>query len=142
MAENRVRFPLRMSQDTDRLIKELMPIANCQSENEFIETAIRFYTGYLNTENVSDYLSRALVQTLQGIVDDNERRLRSLIFKWAVELEMLVNVIAAHYGDDNISLRELRGYAVEQVKRSNGQVDFERALDVQRQLPDDETWLD
>ncbi len=88
--------------------------------------------GYLAAEDVSEYLSRALTATLRGIVDDNENRHRSLLFKWAVELNMLMHVVASHFGGDPISLRELRGYAVDEVKRTNGQVSFDNALSVQR----------
>ena len=140
--ENKTRTAIWLYPSTIQRMDALLDGDNSESRSEFVEKALAFYIGYIDTENVSEYLSRALVQTLQGIVDDNERRLRSLIFKWAVELEMLVNVIAAHYGDDDISLSELRGYAAQQVKRTNGQVDFERALEVQRQLPDDDAWRD
>ena len=34
---------------------------NCKSRGEFAEKALRFYMGYLATEDTSEYLSRALV---------------------------------------------------------------------------------
>ena len=39
---------------------------NCKTRSEFIEKALRFYMGYLATEDTSEYLSRALVDTLRG----------------------------------------------------------------------------
>ena len=33
---------------------------NCKTRSEFIEKALRFYMGYLATEDTSEYLSRAL----------------------------------------------------------------------------------
>ena len=33
--------------------------------------------------------------------------------------------------------RELRAYAVDEVRRTNGQISFDRALDQQRRFPDD-----
>ena len=54
---------------------------NCKSRGEFTEKALRFYMGYLASEDTSEFLSRALVDTLRGIVADNANRLRSLIFK-------------------------------------------------------------
>jgi len=116
---------------------------NCKSRGEFVEKALRFYMGYLATGDVSEYLSRALAATLRGIVDDNENRHRSLMFKWTVELNMLMHVIANHFGGDPISLRQLRGYAVDEVKRTNGQVSFDNALKIQR-APEvgDDLWQD
>ena len=110
---------------------------NCRSRNEFVEKALRFYMGYLATEDTSEYLSQALVDTLQGIVADNSNRLRTMIFKWCVELNMMGHTIAAHFRADPINRRELRAYAVDEVKRTNGQISFDSALDQQRRFLDD-----
>lgn len=113
---------------------------NCKSRSEFIEKALRFYMGYLAGGDVSAYLSRALVSTLRGVVDDNENRMRTLLFKFAVELEMTMSVVAAHFKDDPIALRELRRYAVEEVKRTNGQLSFDESLRTQRLAPGADDW--
>ena len=39
---------------------------NCTTKNEYIEKAIRFYTGYLNTQNAASYLPRVLADVLDG----------------------------------------------------------------------------
>lgn len=111
---------------------------NCKSRSEFIEKALRFYMGYLATEDASEYLSKALVATIRGVLADNANRLRSLLFKWSVELNMAVHTIAAHFRVDEIDRRELRRFAIDEVKRTNGQISFDAALDLQRQLLDDE----
>lgn len=115
--------------------------ANCRSRNEFIDQALRFYMGYLSTENTTEYLSDALVATLRGIVADSANRMNSLMFKWAVELGIMSHTIAAHFRDTLEDRRALRGYVVDEVKRTNGQIKFEHAQDIQRQLPAD-TWQD
>lgn len=108
---------------------------NCKNRSEFISKALRFYMGYLSTEDTSMYLSKALVTTLRGLIADNANRLRSLLFKWAVELNMTTHTVAAHFGASVKDRAELRRFAVEEVKRSNGQISFDHALDVQCQLP-------
>lgn len=118
-----------------------MEEANCRSRNEFIDQALRFYMGYLSTENTTEYLSDALVATLRGIVADSANRTNSLMFKWAVELGIMSHTIAAHFRDTLEDRRALRGYVVDEVKRTNGQIKFENAQDIQRQLPAD-TWQD
>lgn len=70
---------------------------NCKSRGEFTEKALRFYMGYLASEDTSEFCPRALVDTLRGIVADNANRLRSLIFKWCVEMNMMGHTIAAHF---------------------------------------------
>lgn len=111
---------------------------NCKNRSEFISKALRFYMGYLATEDTSAYLSRTLVDTLQGMLADNGNRLRSLLFKLCVEINMMGHTVAAHFRADPINRRELRAYAVDEVLRTNGQISFDDALDLQRQIDSDE----
>ncbi len=113
---------------------------NCRSRNEFVEKALRFYMGYLGSEDNTAYISKAILTAIQGTMDDNANRLRSLIFKWCVELNMMSHTIAAHFRTDEIYTRELRAFAVDEVKRTNGQVDFEDAVRRQRRIEPDDQW--
>ena len=94
---------------------------NCKNRSEFINKALRFYMGYLGTE-------------------DNNNRLCRILFKCAVELNMLCHTIAAHFRADPIHTRELRVYAVDEVKRTNGQVSFENAVRSQRRIEPEDEW--
>jgi len=115
---------------------------NCRSRSEFTEKALRFYMGYLGTEDNTAYLSKAILTAIQGTMDDNNNRLRGILFKAAVELNMMSHTIAAHFRTDDIYTRELRGFAVDEVKRTNGQVSFENAVQRQRRIEPDENWLE
>ena len=135
--ENKKRTAVWLSPGVIRRMDSWLEEDNCSTRSEFIEKALRFYMGYLATEDTSEYLSQALVDTLQGIVADNSNRLRTMIFKWCVELNMMGHTIAAHFRADPINRRELRAYAVDEVRRTNGQISFDRALDQQRRFPED-----
>ena len=113
---------------------------NCQSRSEFVDKALRFYMGYLGTEDNTAYISQAILTAIQGTLDDNNNRLCRILFKCAVELNMLCHTIAAHFRTDPIHTRELRAYAVDEVKRTNGQVSFESAVWSQRRIEPDDTW--
>ena len=107
---------------------------NCKSRGEFAEKALRFYMGYLATEDTSEYLSRALADTLRGTLAYNENRLRTLLFKLCVEVNMMGHTVAAHFRADPVNRRELRAFAVDEVLRTNGKIRFDDALDLQRQV--------
>ena len=107
---------------------------NCKTRSEFIEKALRFYMGCLATEDTSEYLSRALADTLLGTLADNENRLRTLLFKLCVEVNMMGHTVAAHFRADPVNRRELRAFAVDEVLRTNGKIRFDDALDLQRQV--------
>ena len=111
---------------------------NCKSRSEFVDKALRFYMGYLSAGDTSDYLCSALVTTLRGTLENNNNRMRSLLFKWAVELNLAVHTIAAHFDVREGDRDRLRWYAIEEVKRTNGQISFDHAVEMQKQLPSDE----
>ena len=98
--------------------------------------------GYLGSCDTTEYLSKALVTMIRGTLENHNNRLRSLLFKWCVELNMMCHTIAAHFRTDDIYTRELRGFAVDEVKRTNGQVSFESAVRQQRRIEPDDEWPD
>ena len=135
--QNREKITLWLKPDLLRRMDGWLEEDNCSNRREFIEKALRFYMGYLATEDTSEYLSRALVDTLRGTLADNENRLRTLLFKLCVEVNMMGHTVAAHFRADPVNRRELRAYAVDEVLRTNGKISFDDALDLQRQVHPD-----
>ena len=136
--ENRLKITLWLKPGIVRQMDGWLEEANCKSRSEFIEKSLHFYMGYLGAEDASEYLSNALTATLRGIVADSANRTNSLLFKCAVEQGIMAHTIAAHFGDAMEDRRALRGYVTDEVKRTNGQIRFEEAQDIQRMLPVEE----
>ena len=133
------QMTIRLYPETRRRMDSWLEESNSKNRNEFVEKALRFYMGYLGADDITEYLSDALVAALRGIIADNANRTNSLLFKCAVEQGIMAHTIAAHFRDTMEDRRALRDYVVDEVLRTNGQIKFEDARDVQRQLPDD-TW--
>ena len=131
------QMTIRLYPETRRQMDSWLEESNSKNRNEFVEKALRFYMGYLGTENITEYLSDALVSTLRGIIADSTNRTNGILFKCAVEQGIMAHTIAAHFRADPINRRELRAYAVDEVRRTNGQISFDRALDQQRRFPEE-----
>ena len=138
--ENKTRIPAWLRPSTIRRMDGWLEEANCKSRSEFIEKALHFYMGYLGTEDASEYLPDELTATLRGIVADSINRTNCLLFKCAVEQGIMAHTIAAHFRTDDIYTRELRGFAVDEVQRTNGRVCFEDAVHHQRRIEPDDEW--
>ena len=132
--ENKKRTAVWLTPGVIRRMDGWLEEDNCKTRSEFIEKALRFYMGCLATEDTSEYLSRALADTLRGTLADNENRLRTLLFKLCVEVNMMGHTVAAHFRADPVNRRELRAFAVDEVLRTNGKISFDDALDLQRQV--------
>ena len=111
--------------------------ANCKNRSEFISKALRFYMGYLATDDVSSYVCESVSQNIRGMLSENTNRISKLMFKWSVELNMMMHIVAAHFKDDVSDLCALRGYSVDEVKRTYGNISFDTALNIQSGGSDD-----
>ena len=74
----------------------------------------------------------ALASVLRGTVQDTENRICRLLFKLAVELDMVMNVLAAGMEISDDALRSLRGRCVQNVKKTSGSVTLDKAVEYQR----------
>ena len=132
MSREKIKFALRMSPETQQLVKEMYPRDNCRTQNEFIEKAIRFYSGYVSGRDACEFLPAALTAALRCTVHDSEGRICRLLFKLAVELDMVMNVLAAGMEISDDALRSLRGRCVQNVKKTSGSVTLDKAVEYQR----------
>ena len=105
---------------------------NCSTKNEYIEKAIQFYSGYLDTEHAEEYLPRILSDVLEGKLGAFGKRMGHLLFKLAVEENLMGNLLAAGMEVDLDTLRKTRVRCVREVKETNGEIDLEDALSYQK----------
>ena len=126
------RFQSWLRPSTIALIDRLYEDDNCKSRSEFIEKSIRFYAGYLSTQNAREYLPNIVVSTLKSIVAESDNRQNRMLFKLAVEIAIMQNLVALQQDIDPLSLERLRGDCVKEVKRLNGSFSFEDALEWQK----------
>lgn len=132
MFENKKKFALWMYPDTLEKVGKIYQQDNCDSRSEFIEKAVNFYIGYLTSEDKDGYLPSVVTSTLKAIVAESDNRTSRMLFKIAVELAVLQNVVAATNEIDEVSLNRLRGECVKEVKRLNGSLSFTDAVDWQK----------
>ena len=102
---------------------------NCTTKNEYIEKAIRFYSGYLDTENAAAYLPRVLSEVLEGKLGAFGNRIGGLLFKLTVNDGMLTRLIAAGADIDQVALDKLRVQCVKEAKNTHGIIALEDAVD-------------
>ena len=128
MTEEKVKFQVRMSPDTDRKIKAAMPRANCRSQNEFMENAAQFYCDYLASEDVSEFLPPIILHALRGTIQCSENRISRLLFKLTVEISMMMHVLAMGLEVNTDQLDALRWQCVQEVKKTNGSITFKETM--------------
>lgn len=132
MFENKKKFALWVYPDTLEKVEAIYREDDCESKSEFIEKAIRFYIGYLTSEDKKGYLPSVVTSTLKSIVAESDNRQNRMLFKLAVEIAIMQNLMASLNEIDPLSLERLRGECVQEVKRLSGGFTFEDALTWQK----------
>ena len=109
-----------------------MKAIGCKSGSDYIDTAIRFYNGYLHNKHNEEYVNINVVNTVQGITKTGCHPMRTkldLFFNWGIELNTEYEVEKkevrkVHYaGKDGlmleIELREGRKAAEELTSKAS-----------------------
>ena len=130
----KIKFPLYVFPETMKTVDILYKSDNCSSRTEFMEKAIRFYCGYLlNKESAAtEFIAPQLAVITEDIVKGSEQKLSRALFKLAVEVGALTHMLAAVNEVDDETLKKLRIMCVDEVKRINGIINFEKAVRYQR----------
>ena len=131
MIEEKTRIHTRISPDTHRKMEAAFPRANCRSQNEFVEEAIRFYSDYVTTQEVTDFLPPIFLHAMRATLQGSENRTCRLLFKLTVEISMMMHVLAAGLEIDDSQLDDLRWRCVQEVKKTSGAVTFADAMKYQ-----------
>ena len=101
---------------------------NCDSMSEFIEKAILFYGGYVANQKTPTYLPNIVISTLKSIVQDSENRHNRNLYRIALEMSMLMNIMAAVHHIPEDSLEKLRGDCENEIRRINGMLTIDTAV--------------
>ena len=128
MAGNKIKFPLWLTPECKQVVEDNYREDQCQSRSEFIEKAIWFYAGFLHTLDAGAYLPRVLKQMLDGTLGVFAERIGRQLFKLAVEQNVNNHILASDTDIDARSYQKMRGLSMDEVKRTNGKIDFEDAL--------------
>lgn len=129
--ENKRLFSLWIHPETLDDVENHYRHDNCRSQSEFIEKAIRFYLGYLDEEKRVDYISPLITETVKAEIKGTEQRLSRLLFKVAVELGKITHMTAAINEVDDETLRSLHTMCINEVRKINGIIDYEEAVEFQ-----------
>ena len=114
------KITVRMDGKTEQEIRETMDDAHVKSVNAFIIKAIKFYLGYLKQGKNLNFVSPILASAVKSEMNNIEQNLSEIIFKMAVQISMLAQVVADEKEFRPEYLEELYRWCAEKVASTNG----------------------
>ena len=134
MANKKIKFPLWLMPETKATVERLYRQDGCSSQSEFMEKAIQFYCGYLQSEYAGDFLPEILGETLEAILSMFGDRIGRLLFKQTVEHNVMNHILACDTDIDAATYQKMRGMSYQEVVQTHGQISFPEVLRKEKAL--------
>lgn len=126
------RITAWLSDSSLKKCKEGMILSDCKSRSDFVEKAVCFYSGYLSAQEHADFFASVISDLVESTISSTENRIARLLFKIAVELAKLEQMLASINDMDDETMKKLHIRCVNEVKRINGIIKMEEAVNFQR----------
>ncbi len=97
-------------------------VKNDISRSELIERALTLYLATRNVKSKSEILVPELAECIAKASDDGIVKISKGLFRYAVEVEMLIELLADSLDIDDEDLYEIRRRAVNNVRRTRGKI--------------------
>ena len=96
------------------------------SRNEFIRYAVEFYLEWLSRESTEKFLTPAFESVISAKLRDTEDRLSRVLFKIAVEQNVLARIVLAdgEYEFPEEAVEKMRRHAIQHLNETNGMLNL------------------
>lgn len=108
----------------DEIIKEY----GFKSRNEFFSYAIENYVTDEILKEKDGILNDKLARAVADLSENNAKAISKGLFRYAVQLEMVMRIIAQCYDTSEDEIKDMRREAINNVRRTRGKVHFEEIL--------------
>ena len=119
---------LYLDSPTYEEVKQTYRKDGCRSLTEFMERAVEYYIGYVNSEQITDYLSPVIVSSVKAVSDENTKRITRILFKLAVETAVMNNLFAASLDISEEQINTLRRECEKEVRKTSGDFSMNDAV--------------
>ena len=119
------RVSLYIDKETVKTVDVFIKKHGYHSRNEFFETAAKNLIADSALNFGEDIMSDKLAKAIENVSEENAKAISKGLFHYAVQLEMMMRVIAKtnHFTDEE--LEDMRREAVNNVRRTRGKIKLE-----------------
>ena len=120
----KVRTGIYISEDLLRECDEYLS-KNSGSRSELIESALRLYLATRKIKDKSEVLVPELAECISAASDEGITKISKGLFRYAVEVEMLIALLAETFEVSKNHLKDVRREAVNNVRRTRGKINLD-----------------
>ena len=124
-----VRKTVLLDEDLVQQCERLYGAAGVKNFSQFVKQALTQYTQILVMENYQDLLSKEVRKGLAKELEPIKTRLSKSLYRYAVELDMLCQILGYYIGDySEVNMEYIRRAANVRVAKTRGFVDVGKLL--------------
>ena len=127
-SEDKQRVSLYLDRETVKTVDLFIKKRGYRSRNEFFETAAENLIADSALKTSDDIISSKLAKALEKVSEDNAKAISKGLFRYAVQLEMLMRVIAQMNNFTDEELEDMRREAINNVRRTRGKVRLDEII--------------
>ena len=122
------KFAFYLSPEKKAILERRYREDGSRSLTAFIERAVDFYLDYLSANNAGLFLPTSIKSYLDGRLGQLENRMSSLLYKQAVEQDMVAGILADAYQFNEDDLQRRRTESINNVKKTNGRISLDQRV--------------
>lgn len=123
--DNLKRIAITADEKTLELCDLMLKDGEARNRSRLICKAVKYYYAYLNREQNTEYLTEVSKDVFDKRLNTTEKRVSTSIFKLAVEISSLMNILAGAFELDDQKVRKMKHRVINEVKELNGWINLE-----------------
>ena len=121
-SESKQRVSLYLDKQTVKMVDVFIKKHGLHSRNEFFERAAENLIADEAIKTGGDVMSEKLAKAVENVSEDNAKAISKGLFRYAVQLEMMMRYIAQTHEFTDDELDEMRREAINNVRRTRGKI--------------------
>ena len=121
-SENKQRVSLYLDKKTMQVVDSYIKKNGLHSRNEFFEKAAENLIADEAIKSGGDVMSEKLAKAIEAASENSAKAISKGLFRYAVQLEMMMRYIAQTHEFTDDELDEMRREAINNVRRTRGKI--------------------
>lgn len=123
-SENKQRISLYLDKDLVKNADKFLKDYGFKSRNEFYSYAVENLIADEILKDNSNVISDKLSKAIANCSEDNAKAISKGLFRYAVQLEMVMRIIAEQFDYHKDEIEDMRKEAINNVRRTRGKVNL------------------
>ena len=128
IGKDKDRISLNLDKDFIKYIDGIIKKYNYSSRSDFFKIAAENLAADRALQENATAISRRLAYEINKNGKENSKRISQGFFRYAVQLEMLMRVVARILGEDEVDIEKIRKDSIRNVYHTKGRVNMEEIL--------------